>query len=572
MTRIALVWHILKKDLRLLRWVLPVWLLFSLLDTINRVVSPALIVDDQRWLVTLPMWIFLISLAYSLQLLLVVANHIQAERLVGTTAFWLTRPIPRGALLLSKLLGLALFVLLPALAFETVMMVMYHVPAATIVAAWLQQAGAMSLLVLLVMFAATLTSTPTRMLILIVCTIVGLYVAFLVWVSLSMVRSSTTTSLGSVGFEPHFNASDPTVFLVALIALGLVLLGAIILQYLRRRAAIAVGIVFFGVYATMAVAALAENTHLSLFGGFPTVANEPWARDPSITKLRLRPGKRLRGEQRVSDNVGHLTQRMMTWVAAPVVLDGLPPNYTVDVFTLSAQVRFPDGHTVQSERAPSQQTAEPIPVPGGPIPSTPWKPESWPTLFMVPSDAAKQYGDRPGVYTGTFIYYLRRHDSLAKTPLAEGVGYQDGARSLRIATLRPDIDACAVTYSISRVNLMSNALTQTYLTALFRRRDGVELFDRYGGFGNYGMYSGLSFSSIRAGSLGFFPTPHPLEVFDLDYRLARPSYDYRRGEGPACDQMTVEIERSSFAGTLTRTLELTDFRMNEGEPRELFGR
>jgi hypothetical protein len=557
----TLAWHILKKDLRLLRWVLPVWLAFSLFDTINRVVSPGLIAEDHRWLVTLPMWIFLIVIAYILQLLLLIGNHIQAERLVGTTAFWLTRPIPRGTLLLSKLLGLTLFILLPTLALETVLMLMYHVPAPTILAAWLQQAGAMGLFVLAVTFAATLTSTPTRMLILIVCTLVGLYIVFMVMVSISMSRSnvSTTLTMNSGSFEPHAGASDPTAFVVFLIALGLALLVAIVYHYLRRRAAIAVAVLVAGLAATWLITTLVDDAQVSLFGGLPTLASEPWARDPSITKLRLRPGKRMGGDQRFSTS-GHLTERMMTWVAAPVVLDGLPANYTADVFTLSAQVRFPDGHIVQSERATSQQTAEPIPVAGGVTPSTPWKPEIWPTLLMVPADAAKRDGDSPGVYTGTFIYYLRRHDPLAMMPLAAGAGYQDGARSLRVATIRQDIDTCTVTYRLTGVNLVTNTLTQTYLTPLFRQRDGVELFDRFGGYG----YGSVSLSTFSPAAGMFIFSPHPLQVFDLDYRIARPSYDRRRIEGPPCDQLTMGIERSSFAGTLTRTLELTDFRMNEG--------
>src|SRR5262249_27064708 len=141
--------------------------------------------EDERWIFVLPMWLFIITIAAALQLMLLVANHIQAERLVGTTAFWMTRPIPRTTLLASKLLGLALWVLVPTLMLETILMAAFHVPIATIVLAWVEQGWSVALVLLALLFAATLTATATRMLFLLVGVLIALWVVFLVMMSVT---------------------------------------------------------------------------------------------------------------------------------------------------------------------------------------------------------------------------------------------------------------------------------------------------------------------------------------------------------------------------------------------------
>jgi hypothetical protein len=98
--------HLLKKDLRALG--LPLLLLYIVL-----LVQTALILRDPLTydpLSGLPM----VQLLFPLASLVTAAMVVHQEPLVGTTAFWMTRPIRRGALLLSKALFLLVFVVTPS--------------------------------------------------------------------------------------------------------------------------------------------------------------------------------------------------------------------------------------------------------------------------------------------------------------------------------------------------------------------------------------------------------------------------------------------------------------------------
>jgi energy-coupling factor transporter ATP-binding protein EcfA2 len=60
-------------------------------------------------------------------------------------------------------------------------------------------------------------------------------------------------------------------------------------------------------------------------------------------------------------------------------------------------------------------------------------------------------------------------------------------------------------------------------------------------------------------------TPHLMQRLDLGYRVAEviyPMLDEQHAPGPPCDQIDLVIERTTYAGSLTRTLDLHDFRLN----------
>jgi ABC-type transport system involved in multi-copper enzyme maturation permease subunit len=158
-----LAWHIVKKDFRLERAIVIAWILLVLINLVDRLAVPAL-AGNTQWQNYFGTWSLMVGLSTLLVLLLCIANVIQADRLVGSTAFWLTRPIPRGTLLASKLFGLSLFIILPSLLVEAILMAAFHVSAATLAAALLQQGVTMVIIVGVVLFAATLTMTSVRLL------------------------------------------------------------------------------------------------------------------------------------------------------------------------------------------------------------------------------------------------------------------------------------------------------------------------------------------------------------------------------------------------------------------------
>lgn len=111
-----LTWHIVKKDLHCLKWPLALW---TLLIATKLGVGVALLTADGTE--GLPWFTRMDGLAKVLAGLecvsfVLVAALIQEDMLVGTTAFWVTRPISGARLLRAKLLGIGLiFGVLPVL-------------------------------------------------------------------------------------------------------------------------------------------------------------------------------------------------------------------------------------------------------------------------------------------------------------------------------------------------------------------------------------------------------------------------------------------------------------------------
>jgi hypothetical protein len=111
-----LTWHIVKKDLRALKWPLLVW---SLIIVAKLGVGVVLLTtggeEDARWFMQMDVMAKMLTALQFVSFVLVAAL-IQADLLVGTTAFWMTRPISGARLLGAKLLGIGLmFWLLPVL-------------------------------------------------------------------------------------------------------------------------------------------------------------------------------------------------------------------------------------------------------------------------------------------------------------------------------------------------------------------------------------------------------------------------------------------------------------------------
>ncbi len=111
-----LTWHIVKKDLRALKWPLALW---TLLIATKLGLGVALLTADgtegQSWFIRMDGFSKVLAGLECISFVLVAAL-IQEDLLVGTTAFWVTRPISGARLLRAKLCGIGLiFGLLPVL-------------------------------------------------------------------------------------------------------------------------------------------------------------------------------------------------------------------------------------------------------------------------------------------------------------------------------------------------------------------------------------------------------------------------------------------------------------------------
>ena len=172
--------HIIGKDIRDLRLLLPLagWWSVSILQALLISVSPRL--PSSPPAIEMMSGVFLGGLAWLLAaldlglLVLIVSQLAQRDSTVGTTAFWLSRPISGARLLAGKSLFLLLAVMLPTVVVQFLMLLFSGVTLYDAVRSAPQIVVLQLLVLSALMMLACLTSNLSRMLFLGVIAAVGL--------------------------------------------------------------------------------------------------------------------------------------------------------------------------------------------------------------------------------------------------------------------------------------------------------------------------------------------------------------------------------------------------------------
>ena len=109
--------YLFKKDLIRLKYLLLVWLLLILAQSALAIGGINLAAELLQFQMFLPLLVKMIGFLQGLMIIVIVPLIIQDDSIVGTTAFWFTRPISRKGLLFTKsCLVLILLVILPLIA------------------------------------------------------------------------------------------------------------------------------------------------------------------------------------------------------------------------------------------------------------------------------------------------------------------------------------------------------------------------------------------------------------------------------------------------------------------------
>ena len=152
------VFHILKKDIRHLRWEIALVFLVAALYALAfsmRVSAAGLV-------------LYLLPLTGGL----IIGRAIHAEPLPGDRQFWITRPYRRGSLLVAKLLFVLLFVNLPLLVADLAIAIAYGFSIPDVIPALLwRQVLATGAFVLPVAAVATVTESLVEMLLILVAVV-----------------------------------------------------------------------------------------------------------------------------------------------------------------------------------------------------------------------------------------------------------------------------------------------------------------------------------------------------------------------------------------------------------------
>jgi hypothetical protein len=502
----------------------------------GRVIAPQ-VQSDPSWRMAMPLFVMVAVFGYVPIWIACIANAIHADRLVGSTAFWLTRPISPGTLLGGKLLGLCTFVLLPSLILEAIIMAAFRVSPGVILAALLQQAWMQTILTLVIVFLSSITTTVIR--VLIILAFAG--TAELVWIQImaAIVRRQLAAG-GSppvfVSFGLPFGYMDPNAMLLGGTFFAIGVSVAIAYQYRYRRRWHAVALFAAVVGATWMLQGVWN--HLPLIRE-PSVDQEPWARD---ARARLRTVDVASGSPLpAKEGTFRLDDR--TVIAAPVMLDGLPPGYVATPILQHAALTFDDGSHVDAitRNASNREVSIHLRV------------ERWATLFELDNATLRQRGDRPATYTGTFDFIIERQTPIATLPAAVGATASDGARSVTVAATPYASSGCTPRLTTTAVRLVTNALEWPDLTLSYQFRDGREMIDPYAQpLNNPRMFNGPRYAVASTSGL--------LRGFDLNVRTAYPTL---KAVNADCHDIIMHVARVSYAGHLTRTLELRNFHLND---------
>jgi hypothetical protein len=253
-----------------------------------------------------------------------IAQAVQAHPLVGTTAFWMTRPIPPRTLLAAKLVFLGIVMVLVPVFAEIVLMVVHGVSVESVIALALQAAVAQVFWVVLAMSFAALT--PGLAQFFLVCGAIPIAMALGLFLGTLAASAFGWNLMPSPAVFEHSRAGAALVVLTIIAAASLLL----VLYHTRSRArSIVVG-------SAMFILALL----------LPELLQRPAARDSSVLpqwaatlQPTIDPGS-LSTERRSSNDD-------QVVVRGRVALAGMPSHWSASATAKSAAVEV-GGRTIRS--------------------------------------------------------------------------------------------------------------------------------------------------------------------------------------------------------------------------------
>jgi len=222
--------HILRKDLRRLRWPLIAWVLIVIGRMIVATTGAAVAFGDIGLQLAMNNLSVLVTVIDLLMLALLVSWLVHDEPLVGVDAFWLTRPVDPLRLMAAKLLFAAVFLVAAPAAGESMAVARIAGGFHDAMRAAPGLALARTLWVLPLLALAVLTPSLMRFLLVIVggvAALAGLISVFTTFVFL-------TASDEALDAAPS-PLQDPTGLIVASWLLMATALGVILYQYRHRR-------------------------------------------------------------------------------------------------------------------------------------------------------------------------------------------------------------------------------------------------------------------------------------------------------------------------------------------------
>ena len=331
----TLVLHLIRWDIRRFQILLPLWLLLVAASAALEGAWPAMAVAMAARQ-TVGITGNLLALAEVLFSVVFIALVVQEHPLVGTTAFWMTRPIPPRALLAIQgdSSRLRPIVVAPVIA-EVVLMIVYGVPAAQIATVATQSALFWALWLCVIMSLAALTPNLAKLALLIGGGIVAILVLIVTTVAILLDRMSDEPPLSGGGdaYDPTSDVARTVMFTAAAIVL-------LAVQYRTRARARAVAIGMAGVVVAWIAGSAWPWPLLE-----PRVAPPTWAADPAMLHLSA-----LADTVQIDKDVPTFNDMPTLWkvTRARVTVSDIAPGWSADISVREASIRADGGRTLTS--------------------------------------------------------------------------------------------------------------------------------------------------------------------------------------------------------------------------------
>lgn len=467
-----LTWHIVKKDLRALKWPLLLWTLLivgKLGVGVLLLRTPGTDAEEINSLMHLQAVTYILTGLECISFVLAAAL-IQEDLLVGTSAFWVTRPISGARLLRAKLLGLVLiFGVLPLL----------------VTLPWWLWNGYGPTEILWAALETILIHSA--------CVLVGLlwsvvtdgFARFLMWSLLMLVAIPLTTASVAYYVTSHPPQPQPGVMVTRLgVVLVLAALGILTLavhQFLTRKLWRSVAII--GATIGLIVA---------------TALWWPWDLDPSERWNQYQLQRAARNTQKVDEPAG-LTYALEsvqvgppsanhperpTQVRVRFAVKGLPDDLTLWPWSANYELRWSDGtsdtRTTWLNWNSRKKLAARV-LGGGPVKGEE-EPDQFTVTLFLDSDLASRFLREPPAFTLDASMWVMRSSSVTKVPSQPGPRITDASATERVAQVEFESGKLVVSTVRSRPDFWLNAYVShlegvraTFSQSVLLNREGREV-------------------------------------------------------------------------------------------------
>jgi hypothetical protein len=314
--------HIVRKDLREhAAWIVP-YLAVVVVRALLIGSGVDRLVTDRLEFASLGFAYIALMVTHAGLLVVLTVQVVQADRLVGTTAFWVTRPVCRWHLLAAKLIVLAGVLVVIPVAVDALVVAGNGLPLAQAAGAAADGALLRLAVVLPIAVLASVSADLAGFVVPAVCVLLGVFATEAAIARLGLVAKSS-------------RAANDSIFVFTAVVVVAGALATFAHQVLTRRTARSTLIALL----TVVVALLVANRWTAVVVGPPRGLEAGWL-DPA--KVHLAVSGATPAETRTGTS-GWAADRAGWIVAARYDLDGAPPSVVLAPNAATLRSVFPDG-------------------------------------------------------------------------------------------------------------------------------------------------------------------------------------------------------------------------------------